>query len=251
MATRARSTGAPKVSSSASAVSSKSAPRRVRFVRKSRRSMLATKSYVNKVLSKTIEPKYAQSSTGILTIYASNTTAGSAWQDITSGISQGAGDFNNRIGDQINLLNLNLNYTVFAPAGATTAPSNCIRVCVVQYCRDDATPVSTQMFRTTSILGGPWYSAYSLRNRDYLKFYKIIYDKRHVVVSNTAAATAVDGKYRVDVAVSIPLKGKVVHYTAGSTTSVNGIWVFAIGDQATVAANPNVAMNWQLLYHDA
>lgn len=251
MASRARSTGAPKVSSSAPAASGKSAPRRVRFVRKSRRPALATKSYVNKVLSKTIEPKYTQSSTGILTAYASNTAAGSTWQDVTSGISQGQGDFGNRIGDQINLLNLNLNYTVFYPAGAASLPSACIRVCVVQYCRDDNTPLTTQMFRTTSILGGPWYSSYSLRNRDYLKFYKIIYDKRHIVVTQTAAATAVDSKYRADVAVSIPLKGKVVHYTAGSTTSVNGIWVFVIGDQASVASNPNVAMNWQLLYHDA
>jgi hypothetical protein len=215
------------------------------------KSQPATKAYVKKLLDQRIEPKYTQSSTGILSVYASNTTAGSVWQDITSGISQGAGDFGNRIGDQINLLNLNLNYTCFCPAGATAAPSNCIRVCVVQYMRDDGTPVSTQMLRTTSILGGPYYSSYSLRNRDYLKFYKIIYDERHIVISQTAAATSVSSAYRHDIKVSIPLKGKVVHYTAGSTTSVNGIWVFAIADQPTVAGNPNVAMNWQLLYQDA
>lgn len=210
----------------------------------------ATKVAIERAITKKLEVKYSQSSTGIQNVFSSGTTAGSFWTDITSFISQGAGDFNNRIGDQISLNLLSLNYTIFTPAAATATPSNVVRVMVIQYCRDDNTPLSTQLFRTNSLLVANQYNAYGMRNRDYLKFYKVIYDQRHVVITNTAAATAVPPNYRVDVKTHIPLK-KIVHYIAGGTVSENGIWLFAIGDQGTTVQNPNFAANWQLTYTDA
>lgn len=209
-----------------------------------------TKATITKMISKKFETKYSQASTGIQSVFASGTTAGSYWQDITSAISQGAADFNNRIGDQVTLMGLNLNYTAFTPAAATATPSNCVRIMVIQYCRDDNTPLSTQLFRTNSLLVANQYNSYGMRNRDYLKFYKVLYDQRHILITNTAAATAVPPNYRADVKVYIPLN-KVVHYIAGGTTSENGIWFFAIGDQGTTVQNPNVAANWHLTYKDA
>lgn len=210
----------------------------------------ATKVAIEKAISKKLEVKYVQTATGIQTVYASNSTAGSYWYDMTSSISQGAADYANRIGDLITPKLLSLNYTIFTPAAASATPSNVVRVMVIQYCRDDNAPLSTQLFRTNSLLAAGLYSSYSWRNRDYLKFYKVLYDQRHVVNTNTLAATAVPDSYRVDVKVHIPLK-QAIHYIAGGTTSENGIWFFAIGDQASATQNPNVAANWQLTYTDA
>jgi len=206
-----------------------------------------------RVLSRELETKYAQPSTGIQTVFASNAAnTGVYWQDVTSAISQGVGDFGNRVGDAIVMNNIIMNYTIFAPPGATTGISNCVRVMLVQYKRSDNAPSSAELLRTTTVVtGANAYSAYSFINRDYRKFYHILYDKRHVVVSNNAAALSTPSAYRFDKQVMIRKMDHKIQYTAASTQAVNPIFFFAIGDQATIAQNPNVAANFFLTYKDA
>lgn len=216
------------------------------------------KYQVAKIARNMLETKYTQTSTGIQAVYANATNnTGVYWQDITATVSQNPGDFANRIGDKISITQMKMNYTIFCPSPIVdnpVAPSNCVRVMIIQYLRNDNAPASSELFRTNSTLGGPYLSSYSFRNRDYKKFYHVLYDKRHCVNTNRVYTTAIPTKYRVDVAVKIPIRKmqKVIQYTGGSTTSDNGIWFFAIGDQAHNAIqDPNVAANFEILYKDA
>lgn len=213
------------------------------------------KKQVAKIARKLSETKYTQSSSGITTVYANvaNNT-GAYWQDMTATISPGTDDFAKRIGDKINISQIKLNYTVFMPAGANAYPSAVVRIMVVQYLRNDNAPASSEIFRTNSTIGGPYLSSYSYRNRDYMRFYHILYDKRVLVQGNTTAAVTQPPNYRVDKSVVIPLRKiqKTIQYVAAGTVSDNGIWFFAIGDQPhVVGGDPNVAMNYQILYKDS
>lgn len=214
-----------------------------------------TKMEIAKAVKKVGEPKYVQPSTGIQSVYANAVAnTGTYWLDLTASISQGAADYGNRIGDKISMSQIKLNYTIFYPAGAASLPSACVRVMVIQYLRSDNAPSSAELFRQSNVVsGGGMYSAYSFRNRDYMKFYHVLYDRRHIVDTNNAAATAVPSTYRVDRAVTVPLKKlqKVIQYTGGGTQSTNPVFFFAIGDQPTTGGqNCNVAANAQLLYRD-
>lgn len=226
--------------------------------RKAVRQTKATKKLdkeIHHVIDKMAEPKYFQPSTGIQSVYAnaaSNT--GTYWFSLMSGISQNTGDYANRVGDKISLTSLTMNYTIFSPAGAAARPSSCVRVMLIQYLRSDAIPSSGELFRQSDVVsGGGMYSSYSFRNRDYMNFYHVLYDKRHVVNANTTAAVTIPTHYRVDKTVHVKLKKarKTIGYTGGGTNSVNPIYFFAIGDQATTAgADPNVAANFNIIYRD-
>lgn len=206
-----------------------------------------------RVLSRELETKYVQPSTGIQAVYANAAAnTGTYWQDLTASISQGNGDYGNRVGDAIVMKSITMNYTIFTPPGATSGISNCVRVMLVQYRRDDAAPSSGQMLRQCTVATGAGaYSAYSFINRDYRKYYHILYDKRHVVISNNAAALSTPASYRVDKQVTLRKMDHRIQYESGGTQATNPIYVFFIGDQVTIAQNPNVSANFFLQYKDA
>lgn len=226
--------------------------KRVRRARK--RAGKMTRKQIAKALNKRSETKYVQPSTGIQSVYANAVAnTGTYWLDLCAGISQGALDYGNRIGDKLTLTSMRLNYTIFYPAGASSYPSSAVRIMIIQYLRSDNSPSSAELLRQSNVVSaGGMYSAYSFRNRDYMSFYHVLYDKRHVVNTNTLAATAVPSSYRIDRSVRISLKKarKVIQYTGGGTQSVNPIFFFAIGDQPTVASNPNLAANAYIQYRD-
>jgi len=123
---------------------------------KSKKSTKTLAKKIDQIVNRKLETKYVQSSPAIGTIqaYASATTSGSFFFDLTAQVSQGLLDFANRVGDRIQVTSLTINYTIFKIPTVTCNPSDCVRIMVVQYKRADSTPASTEMLRTNSIFGG-------------------------------------------------------------------------------------------------
>jgi len=218
----------------------------------SKKMATAIHKIVKSDLKKTEETKMFAASFGLTSIYGG--TAGALMQHLT-GLAQAITD-SDRVGDEITVKHLSMNFLLRNQVGATSNEFNDIRILIFQYKATDMLPIPSEMFITNNALGGGAVnSAYSCRNIDYLGVYNVLYDKTFHLEAGTPNALnyATTGNSWKHVKATIPLKyvKRKIQFKAASTNTTNGLWLMAIGSSASVASNPQIGCSWCISYTDA
>jgi len=151
---------------------------------------------------------------------------------LTTSITQGLSDTNNRVGDQITLDRMRLSYAI--ANGDTT---NICRVVIFKW-MPQSTPV------LANILTGASGSTVIIaaHNTDTHEMYQILYDKTHFLSANS---NALDGCG----ACEIKLPGQV-QFSGGSTTGTGHIYCLLLSDSGGVP-NPPFLVEATVYYYDA
>lgn len=174
---------------------------------------------VQRVINRAAETKYHDNALAIQTL---TTTVGLSDCLV---ISQGQTDLT-RIGDAIQLKSVHLKYTIVAGTGQL-GPANC-RMMVVQWF-DNTVPTGADILANTAA-NSAVVSDYNMDNIRRHKTLRVLYDKTHVIGSNTTAPAGHS--------VSKFLKfNKNINYAAGGTSPCYGdIYFVNVSDIAPGAA---------------
>lgn len=213
-----------------------------------------TKKAVKKIVKTmlTQETEFKQHTAGFSFTPIWGTAGGSIVSHMTA-ITQNIGD-NNRVGDEVTLKHIKVRGAIQNNFGVGANFFNDVRIIVFQYLSQDNSPVANELLTTNQIAGGQ-VSSYSARFVDYRDLYHVLYDKVHHLTLGQPLAgnNANSDSYSKYFEFTVPLKyaKKKIQYEAGTAASVNGIYFFAIGGTASVAANPTIAAQWEVSYTDS
>lgn len=186
---------------------------------------------ISKALRRSVEPKFYDS------VVSSTIGSGGTFFALSQPIIQGITG-SQRIGDNIHLQRLQMNYRLDLNV-ANTQLSDTLRVVVVlDKMNDGVAPTGADLF-TTATVTSP-YSPEQIKS----KRFTILYDKLDFV--------AIGGKNVLTVQKSIALNQVCTFQAATSVTAANGrnsMWVYCIGTSNTFPASFN--MDFQVIFGDS
>lgn len=217
----------------------------------------AVKTYVHKALKVAPELKYTNTQVNGLYMCKDNGGASAAYYCLTDVISQGVGDTNMRIGDSINLVNLDARFIMYSQSGQ---PNPFCRLIIFQYHEYVATGGSIgsaleAILPATNILNVGAGSVLGVtspydHDRRRSKSFTILYDKNFNLAYNTATnPISINNK---QIHVKRKLRGKLMYANESTTTAKNHVFVLAMSNDAyNTGTNPQVAMGQQIVFTDA
>jgi len=146
---------------------------------------------------------------------------------VLGGITQGPGDFGQRIGDKIALKSLHIRGQFQLAAGYDYAPVRMV-IWMAKYNPDGASSyVSMANEYFTSIVDNTNYAPFALKDWDNMGSFTTLYDTQFSMHSHIAVGATPDGAVAIKtINLRIPLKNKIVQfYNAGSTITRNNLFV--------------------------
>lgn len=185
------------------------------------------------------ETKWAEYSSTVYPDYNGSLTS------FNVGLTQGTGDFGNRVGDSLTMKGLRLRLNCFWDAAATTV----YRIILFQYLEDpdgatSSASITNLLLHSTQV--GNALAPFAPYDHDNRTSFKVWYDKIHSFSPQALTSTNTNiGQCRpheIDIRFKEGSKfAKVKYYAAGTTTTHNELFMLIISNSATTLTVPYCA----------
>lgn len=160
------------------------------------------------------------------------------------GLTQGTGDFGNRVGDSLTMKGLRLRLNAYWNAAATTV----YRIIVFQYLEDpdgatSSASITNLLLHSTQV--GTNLAPFAPYDHDNRTSFKVWHDKVYshspLTLTSTNTNPGQARPHEIDIRFKEGSKfAKVKYYAAGTTTTHNELFMLIISDSATALSVPYV-----------